>query len=398
MLTAWVKRKWCRRRARYKMRRGDFSAALAYCERVLSLFPEDAYILCCAGSCQNSLQHYDEAVKFYDRALQASPNYGDAHALLGRTLLFLQKPQEALESIQRAFRMQPKLRRLVSYQVGFASSLANLGKTEEALAAYRDGASLDPKDAEAQAGIGWALSELGSYKDAEQPLRAAIELNPDYASPYLTLAHVLQELDRYEESVPFAERFVAQEPSSFNGHARLGWGLGRAGKSRDAVLAYTRALELKPDDGSALYEIGLFHYEAGDYKEAIEALERSVPLQPDTSANAYSVIAGARMWLGDLPNAIHTKKQAVKLNPELSEAWHNLGQCYLETGQLEQAIGSLERVLQHGPGIPDTHYLLGLAQFKLGNESAALEQCAALEQVDSIKARELRATISGGQN
>jgi superkiller protein 3 len=398
MSSAWVKRKWCRRYARYKMRGRNVPSALAYCERVLSVFPEDPYILCCAGSCHSNLQHYEEATKFYDRALQASPNYGDAHALLGRALLFLQRPQEALESFNRAFRMQPRLRKLVSYQLGFATSLANHGKTEEALAAYRDAARLDPKNAEALAGIGWALMELGNYKDAEEPLRAAIKRNADYASPYLSLSHALQELNRYEESIPFAERFVALEPDDFHGYVRLGWGLGRAGNCREAVAAYERALELKPNDADALYGVGLFHYENGDYNEAIEAMQKSISRQMNPNAYAHSMIGVAKMMLGDLPGAIQADEEAVKLNPELPEVWHNLGSCYMETGQFEKALVSLEKVFQLGPGIPDTYYLLGLVQFKLGNKSAALEQCIALDALDSHKAQELRTVLSGEQD
>jgi tetratricopeptide (TPR) repeat protein len=398
MSIAWVKRKWCRRYARYKMRGRNVPSALAYCERVLSVFPEDPYILCCAGSCHSNLQHYEEATKFYDRALQASPNYGDAHALLGRALLFLQRPQEALESFNRAFRMQPRLRKQLTPQLGMAFALRRVGKLEEAIAAYREAAKLDPKNAEAQEGIGWGLKETGRYEEAGDPLRAAIRLDPDDAYPYAWLAVVLQEREKYEESIPYAERFVAMKPGDFNGHVRLGWGLGRAGRYREAVAAYRRALELKPEDFAALYEIGLFHYDAGDYKEAIEALEKSISPQIDSNVYAYSMIAAARMMLDDLPGAIRTGEEAVTLNPEIPETWHNLGQCYLEMGQIEMAIASLEKVFQFGPGIPDTHYLLGLAHFKLGNTSAALERCVALDALDSHKAQELRAVLSGEQN
>ena len=231
--------------------------------------------------------------------------------------------------------------------------------------------------------------ETGRYKEAEDPLRAAIRLAPDAAYPCAWLAFVLQEREKYEESIPYAERFVAMNPTDFDGHVRLGWGLGRAGKCREAVAVYERALELNPNDANALYQIGLFHCENGDYKEAIEALERSISLSPRSNANAdaYSVIAAVRMMLGDFPDAIRASEEAVKLNPELSEAWHNLGQCYLETGQLEQAIAGLEKVFQLGSGIPNTHYLLGLAQFKSGNKAAALEQCDALERIDSATAQ-----------
>jgi tetratricopeptide (TPR) repeat protein len=103
------------------------------------------------------------------------------------------------------------------------------------------------------------------------------------------------------------------------------------------------------------------------------------------------------MMLGDLPGAIRAGEEAVKLHPELPETWHNLGQTYLETGQLEKAVASLEKVFKFGSGIPNTHYLLGLAQCKLGNKSGALEQCDALERVDSAKAQELRTVLSGEQ-
>jgi tetratricopeptide (TPR) repeat protein len=222
MSVGWVKRKWLRRRARYNVRRGDFPSALAYCERVLSLIPEDAYLLCCAGYCHSNLQHYEDAAKLYDRALQVNPNYGDAHAMLGRALLYMHRPQEAMESFTRAFRMQPKLQKCHAYQVAFAKANGDVGKTEAALAAYREAARLDSKDAEALAGIGWALMELGHYKDAEQPLQKAIKLDPDYSSPYLSLAYVLQELNRHGESIPLAERFIALEPADSDGHVRLG--------------------------------------------------------------------------------------------------------------------------------------------------------------------------------
>jgi type IV pilus assembly protein PilF len=110
------------------------------------------------------------------------------------------------------------------------------------------------------------------------------------------------------------------------------------------------------------------------------------------------MIGVAKMMLGDLPGAIQADEEAVKLNPELPEVWHNLGSCYMETGQFEKALVSLEKVFQLGPGIPDTYYLLGLVQFKLGNKSAALEQCIALDALDSHKAQELRTVLSGEQD
>ena len=114
----------------------------------------------------------------YDRALQIKPDYAYVHAQFGRAFQYMERPHEAVESLNRAFRMQPALRKHHFYQVALAKALGDIGKTEEALAAYRNAAGLDPKDAEAQAGIGWALSKTGHHQDAEEPLRSAIKLSP----------------------------------------------------------------------------------------------------------------------------------------------------------------------------------------------------------------------------
>ena len=42
-------------------------------------------------------------------------------------------------------------------------SFLQVGRLEEAIAAYREAANLDPKNAQAQKGMGWGLMETGRY-------------------------------------------------------------------------------------------------------------------------------------------------------------------------------------------------------------------------------------------
>jgi cytochrome c-type biogenesis protein CcmH/NrfG len=81
------------------------------------------------------------------------PDYGSAHAQLGRMLMYLKRPQEAVESLTRAFRIQPNLRKHAPYLSALAKGLGDLGRIEDALSAYWEAARLDPKDVEVQAGI-----------------------------------------------------------------------------------------------------------------------------------------------------------------------------------------------------------------------------------------------------
>jgi Tetratricopeptide repeat len=61
-----------------------------------------------------------------------------------------------------------------------------------------------------------------------------------------------------------------------------------------------------------------------------------------------------------IDRALGPNLEAVKLNPEFEEAWHNLGQTYLGTGEFVKSVSCFERVLQLGSGIPETHCLMGI--------------------------------------
>jgi tetratricopeptide (TPR) repeat protein len=172
----------------------------------------------------NCLQHegrYAEAMDFYDRVLQQRPDYPDIHARLGVIFCDLQRYQESIDSLKRAFRMKHRLKEESCYGVTFAISLAYLGKTEEALEAYRAAVRQNPKDAKALAGVGWALLKLGNYAGADPPLRAAIKVDPGHGRPYLHLSFVLAGLGKYDESLAAAEQFAALKPKDPLAHSNL---------------------------------------------------------------------------------------------------------------------------------------------------------------------------------
>lgn len=206
---------------RNRSNREDYGNALTCYERVLHIFPNHLRALASMGNC---LQHegcYAEAMDFYDRVLQQRPDYPDIHARLGVILCRLQRYQESNDALKRAFRMKPRLKEESCYGITFAISLAYLGKTDDALEAYRAAVKQNPKDAGALAGVGWALLELGNYADAEPPLRAAIKVEPGYGKPYLHLSFVLAGLGKYDESLVVAEQFAALEPKDPLAHSNV---------------------------------------------------------------------------------------------------------------------------------------------------------------------------------
>jgi tetratricopeptide (TPR) repeat protein len=88
------------------------------------------------------LERWDEAVEAYRDAVRARPSDGEAQLRLGHALLHLAgRPAEAIGPLQEAIRLRPDD---AAAHVELGTALAALGRASEAVAAFEEGARLDP--------------------------------------------------------------------------------------------------------------------------------------------------------------------------------------------------------------------------------------------------------------
>lgn len=88
-------------------------------------------------------------------------------------------------------------------------------------------------------------------------------------------------------------------------------------------------------------------------------------------------------------NAVTWLKQAIKIQPDLYEAYYLLGQVYIELGLLEEAIETLDRAIRLRPDDPTAHLKLGLAYIARHDWNAALGQYRSLRTLDRVVAKQL---------
>ena len=86
----------------------DRKLGLSYSNRALDLDPESTLALTVAGSVRVNLgKQLDEAITFYDRALEINPNEGLAWLLKGTAQAFQMKSKEAITSCDKATNLSP---------------------------------------------------------------------------------------------------------------------------------------------------------------------------------------------------------------------------------------------------------------------------------------------------
>ncbi|MHB8834962.1 MAG: tetratricopeptide repeat protein [Candidatus Methylomirabilia bacterium] len=126
----------------------------------------------------------DKAIDQLELAAAADPTYAAPRIFLGHLLLAKKDPKslhQAAELFTAAATLAPED---VTAQTGLGEALLELGKTEEAFAAFEKAVALDPTYTPAVSSLALVLAKQGRTADAEAKFKAALELNPLDAGTY----------------------------------------------------------------------------------------------------------------------------------------------------------------------------------------------------------------------
>ncbi|MCJ7442940.1 MAG: tetratricopeptide repeat protein [Methanotrichaceae archaeon] len=157
---------------------------------------------------------YEEALKYYERAIQHSPSYADAW-------------------------------------YGKANVLGQQGKFEESLACLDKCIEIDPSNLAALNNKGAALVELRRYDEALACYDKSIDEDPTYAIPWSNKAEVLLKLGNFEEALDCSEEYLSIDSTSAFAWTVKGKAFANLGKYNDALDCFSKALELDSQDTDA---------------------------------------------------------------------------------------------------------------------------------------------------
>ena len=122
----------------------------------------------------------DEAIKFYERALQLRPNYAEALCALGAALKTSNRLDEAIAHYEQALAIRPNY---VQAYFNRGSALREAGRQPEAIASYQRVLELQADHADAHCNLG-AFQDQGSLVEAVASYDRALELEPDHAKAH----------------------------------------------------------------------------------------------------------------------------------------------------------------------------------------------------------------------
>jgi tetratricopeptide (TPR) repeat protein len=294
--------------------------ALAAIRRAAELAPEDAAVQGSLGDFLFSQGQRPEAATAYRRGLELAPEDGALALRLGEVLLADGQPGEAAEAFRQAVGLRPGE---ATPRLRLATALARAGKADEAVAQFEEVLAEKPDDAVRQAQLrvdyGNLLADVGRTEEALAAYRRALELDPQLAKAHYNLGLTQLSLGQGEEAKGSFREAIALQPDYPEAHTNLGVVLASQGAVDEALEHYRTAVELRPDDGGTRFNLGQGLLLAGQVEEGLTELRRGVELAPG-NPSGHLLLGRALLSLGRLGPAAESLQNALRLRPQGVEA------------------------------------------------------------------------------
>ena len=117
---------------------------------------------------------------------------------------------------------------------------------------------------------------------------------------------------------------------------------------------------------------GLTHQNRRNYERAVEHYTEALRLNPQL-VEAYNNRGNAHLKKGDYDRAIEDLNTAIQLNPNFSDAYNNRGITYKNEGDFDRAIEDYTKAIDLKPDYVDAYYNRGIAFQSQGLVDRAIE-------------------------
>jgi Flp pilus assembly protein TadD len=319
---------------------GDLGRAERDFRAYLEGHPASAQALSNLGAISARREQFREAVKFYERALQADPKLAPVH-----------------------FNMAIALGRLNEY-----------GAAAEHLRVFLKDY---PQESRARQLLGLCLTELGDFRGALPELEASYKLNPKDTSILYSLAYAnarAGDIDRAAGLLQQSEADPAQ--------ANLIQGLieYRRGRFPEAKALFHAVLARKPDQVAAMTALGRLELLDHNDEKAIELLEHALRLSPADAESTYQLgVLYDRN--GRTAEGVKMLRRAITLRANYPDPHYHLGRIAADRKDYKTALAELELARRLLPDQEAIRLLLGRTYQALGREAEAKAEFAEVRRL-----------------
>jgi serine/threonine protein kinase/tetratricopeptide (TPR) repeat protein len=250
----------------------------------------------------------------------SSPSLNDQYTKAAALLLRYDKHQNVTDAIAI-------LKPVIAADPNFALAHAALGRAE--FLEYR--ASLTP----------------GLLDQARADCERAEQLDPNLAPPHVTLARIDAMTGNTALATSEVEQALKLDPRSAEAYGAQSEVFDAQSRGDDAIEAVEKAIDLDPDYWRWPLLLGHYDFTGGKLKEAAEQFSQAVKLSPDNSL-AWRNLGLTQLQLNQYDEARLSLEKSAQLQPTF-EAYSDLAELYSSQGNFAEAVAMSRKAADLSP-------------------------------------------------
>jgi tetratricopeptide (TPR) repeat protein len=252
------------------------------------------------GYAMASLKKYDEALTYFDRAIELSDDYGEAYKQRGNTYFRQKNYEKALEDYKQYEELEEEI----------ADSKFYFNK-------------------------GWVENDLGKYEDAIKTLDRCVELDIGGSEGFVELAYSHYKLKQNDDAIRNYRKAInnSKEPNRL---ATVGMGdvyFDNMENYDSALVYYEKASRLKKD-GKVYYRLGWCYNDKERYSDAVQALKQAIEID-SSLVKAQTELGYAYYKLKLYEDALAQFSPVMIRDPKSELSRYYAGLCYNQRGEKE---------------------------------------------------------------
>ena len=207
----------------------------------------DAYLA--LGRALRALDSLAAAEGSFQAGADRYPDHAGLAYWLGHTRLALGDAAGAVAALDQSVRAQPLFQEA---HLKRGEALADLGRSEAAIRAFRTGVDLAPdRSVTGWNNLGFELLKTGDGASAQRAFRRALALDADFVTARVNLASSLLMENDPAGAIPELERALERSPDEASALGNLGVAYARTGRLGEARASFEHLLRLNPRDQRA---------------------------------------------------------------------------------------------------------------------------------------------------
>ncbi len=339
-------------------REGKLAEAEAAWSALAKQYPSNPEPLAHLGLIESKQEHYPEAIKFYQRAMELNPTMPGLRLNLGIALFKAGDYRETIADLDPLLKAQPDDQRLTIL-------------------------------------MGMSQYGLDHFAEASSLLKRASEQDPQNLTLLLTLAHSCLLSNQYPCVLDAYHRLIALNAESAEADMLVGEALDEMKDPEGAMREFRAAIAANPKEPNVHFGLGYLLWTKGQYPEAAQEFQSELANDPH-HLQAKLYLADAEMQMSKMDEARPLLEEIEKADPNIAMQHLDLGIVFAEEDRKQDAKSELEMAVKLAPKNVNAHYRLARLYRSMGmtaQAKAEFEKASGLNKAEDERLLKIMSTV-----